>query len=108
MGATEEGWEGVGGGAFEAAAELDVTAAIELFPEGKVKLDLSGNREGGIATIPSIQLQVPERHTAIKCRIKPRSTRDQRTESTTKGHFIGQTDGDRNRRPWMGKKLPDS
>jgi hypothetical protein len=58
--------EGVGARAVEGGAELDVTIVADLFIDGKGQLNLSGKTEGGIATIPSIQFRVPERHADTK------------------------------------------
>jgi hypothetical protein len=88
IGVTEGAWEAIGVAAFEGAAELDVTAATVLLVNGNAKLDPSGIIEGGIATMSSIQFQVPERHVDIKWRIQPRYTQDQGTESTNKGNLI--------------------
>jgi hypothetical protein len=108
LGATDGGWEGIAAEAFARGVELDPTAATELTVMGDAELDLTGKTQGGVATIPSIQCQVPERHTHQvnkQTKIHRRSSNKRQTER--KCH-LEQTDTVRNRKPGMAEKLPDS
>jgi hypothetical protein len=90
LGATEGGWERIGAGAFERAAELDVTANVTGNVAGSVFLlperdKISGTLDLGPATIRAIPVTMKPRNGKMRWRMRDRYTCDVGIISHTEG-----------------------